>query len=594
MTDRPNGRDALTEQQLHEGALDRVIADYPVRVLAPAAAGASEMQLRARAAIAELTLFGFNPHQLRGPDGKWIKMPTALRKERRRDRDKARRAAKKAEKERAAKVETDVAPPNRAQAAHRVQRDAHNHKILEAAIDQHNDNEFEGDVDPDLEAKIDGLREALGRGDGERADRLADEAQRWLEDEYEVEGLPKPPAPPRPEAPSPEVDEAALQQKLDDMLDDYHAEIHATGKAWVDMLRDPEVRDDPDSGLDHLPDAWVNLLGSNVLALRKNILNGDREMARLHADEIRRMLVGAQLQADHDFPHKPTIGELRNEALAQARGIPVPPDRTSGLLTSGAPVADRLAALQAAAAGGTWGDEPIGNGAMGETKKVVFNDGTRAIYKKAKGDWGGSTAGDPWTPKHQTDAEELASLVGSALGLRAPAVQRISDDEINMELVENAAPGMNRFFDRDAPDYVRVSPEVMGSDDGLLMGLFDTLIDNPDRHGYNWMIDDAGRLYPIDHGLAFMNVRGTPGLYSAAGRSPFATEYFVGPTGNLKENMLSRRDIDYVRQRLAPLEAEFERVGRPGWYRVMQMRLDAIAQRAKGGASHQLPAPREE
>jgi hypothetical protein len=563
----------------------------------PAVAGeglpdATTAALRARAALATLELFGFNPHQLRGPDGKFIKMPASQLRNRRNERARARRAAKKAEKERAVKVESDVAPPNRANAAYRVQRDAHNHKILEAALDQHNDNEFEGDVDPDLEAKIDGLREALGRGDQERADRWADEAQQWLEDEYEVSHLPKPPAPPAPEASSPQIDEAALQARLDDLMDDYHAEIHVTGKAWVDMLRDPEVRDDPDSGLDHVTDAFVNLLGSNVLALRKNILNGDRDMARLHADEIRRMLVGHQLQADHDFPQKPTMGELRNEALAQARGIPVPPDRTSGLLTSNAPLADRQAALAAAAAGGTWGDEPMGNGAMGETKKVVFNDGTRAIYKKARGDWGGSAAGDPWTPKHQTDAEEMASLVGAALGLRAPAVQRLSDDEINMELVENAMPGMNRFFDKNAPDYVRVSPEVMGSDDGLLMGLLDTLIDNPDRHGYNWMIDDAGRLYPIDHGLAFMNLKGSG--QSVAGRSPFATEYFVGPSGRYKENILSRRDIAYLRQQLAPLQAEFDRIGRESWGVAMMQRLDRLALQAKGGASHQLPAPREE
>jgi hypothetical protein len=163
-----------------------------------------------------------------------------------------------------------------------------------------------------------------------------------------------------------------------------------------------------------------------------------------------------------------------------------------------------------------------------------------------------------------------------------------------MEMVENAAPAMNRFFDKTAPDYVRVPGDVMGTDDGLLMGLFDTLIDNPDRHGFNWMVDDDNRIFPIDHGLSFMNVRGTPALYSAAGRSPFATEYFVSPTGSMKENVLSRRDVAYVRQRLAPLEAEFDRIGRSGWYRVMQMRLDAIELRAKGGASHQLPAPREE
>lgn len=560
----------------------------PEFVVAGETTGDASLALRADAATAKLELFGFNPHQLRGSDGKFIKMPASQLRNRRNERARARRAAKKAEKAAAVGgVETD-------EPANRVDRDAYNHKIVEAAIDQQNDNEYEGAPDPDLQAKIDELQEALGRGDGPRGDAAAAALRLWLEDEYELGDI-------LPELPqgqtalaSEEIDEAAVLQQFKDALDDYNAEIHVTGKAWVDMLRDPEVRADPDGGLDHLSDVWVNTLGHHVLALRKAILNGEGDKADHDADRIRAMLVDQQLQAEHDFPEKPVLADMRREALNRVRNIPRPPVKSSGLLTSGAPVSDRLAVLEAAAAAGVWGDEPIGQGAMGETKKVVFNDGTRAINKKARGDWSGSVAGDPWTPKHQTDAEELASLVGSALGLRAPAVQRVSDDEINMEMVENAGPAMNRYFDKTAMDYVRVPSEVMGTDDALLMGLFDTLIDNPDRHGYNWMVDDDNRIFPIDHGLAFMNVRGTPALYSAASRSPFATEYFVSPTGNLKENMLSRRDIAYVRQQLEPLEAEFERVGRPGWYRVMQMRLDAIENRAKGGASHQLPAPRQE
>lgn len=656
--------------------------------------------LRADAALASLGLFGFNPHQLCGPDGKWIKMPASQLRNKRNERARARRAAKKAEKQQAApagpwrdtdmpiadlldvamenrldrnspKIQAlaedirkngikrrlqvedspkgmflgdghhrliaaqeagltrvpvrifDASPegrraaneamrndgdndllqveppavesdePDQAERAYRANRDAYNRKIAEAAVDQANDNDFDGVRDTELKDGILQLQKELERGDAKRADQMADRVRDWLDDQYEIDGLPD--VPKKQAAPkSVEIDEVELRRKWQEALDDYNAEIHATGKAWLDMLRDPDVRNDPDSGLDHLSDAWINTFGHHVLALRKAILNGEGDKADHDADRIRAMLVGEQLQADHDFPHKPTLEELRNEALAQARGVPVPPSKTGSLLTSGAPISDRRAALEAAVAAGVGGDEPIGQGAMGETKKVVFNDGTRAIYKKAKGDWGGSVAGDPWTPKHQTDAEELASLVGSALGLRAPAVQRLSEDEINMELVEDAGPAMNRYFDRSAPDYVRVSDDVMGSDDALLMGLLDTLIDNPDRHGYNWMIDDAGRLYPIDHGLAFMNVRGTPGLFSSAGRSPFATEYFVNPTGNLKENILSRRDVRYLRDRLAPLEAEFERVGRPGWWRVMQMRLDAIEQRARGGTAHQLPAPREE
>lgn len=546
--------------------------------------------LRADASIAALELFGFNPHQLRGPDGKFIKMPASQLRNKRNERARARRAAKKAEKAAAAagKVESDAPSADN---THRRARDGFNRQMLAEAQNIKNDNEFDGIDDAELELQIDQLDAALADGDMSAADDWADALHSRVADKYPDAAIPAKPQPPAA-ANSVEIDEAALQQRFKDALDDYNAEIHVMGKAWVDMLRDPEVRADPDSGLDHVTDEVVNELGSNVLALRKAILNSDGDMADLFAAQIRRILVSQQLQAEHDFPQQPTIQELRNEAIAQARGVPVPPSKTSGLLTSGAPVADRIAALQAAAAAGTWGEEPIGQGAMGETKKVVFNDGTRAVYKKAKGDWGGSIAGDPWTPKHQTDAEEMASLVGAALGLRAPAVQRISDDEINMELVENAGPAMNRFFDKTAPDYVRVPDDLMGTDDALLMGLFDTLIDNPDRHGFNWMVDDQNRIFPIDHGLSFMNLKGS--RESVAARSPFAKEYFVTPDGRYKENILSKRDIEYVRQQLAPLQAEFDRIGRQSWGVAMMQRLDNLSLRAKGGASHQLPAPRQE
>lgn len=550
--------------------------------------------LRALTAITAMEmLLAFNPHQRRGPDGRWIKMGTAERKGRRRDRDRARRAEQKAEKERAARVESDA--PAQAVNTFRRNRDQFNRQVAAEAVNVQNDNEFEGQPDELLDNKLRHLQQAIDDNDLLFVDEWADDLHKHLVDNYPGADVPAVPKPPSRPAGSVELDEAALQQRLLDMLDDYNAEIYVTGKEWVDMLRDPDVRNDPESGLDHLPDSFIDLFEARVNALKRAILGQEPDKAGEDAAEIRRMLVGHQLQAEHDFPERPTIEDLRTQARNEAnarRGQPAFKRKTSGLLTSGAPQPQRLAALERAAAGGVWGDEPIGQGAMGETKKVYFNDGTPAIYKKAKGDW--NMGGDPWTPKDQTDAEEMASLVGAALGLRAPAVQRLSDDEIHMELVENAAPGSNRFYDKDAVDLVRVPGDVMGSDDGLLMGLFDTLIDNPDRHGFNWMIDDDSRIYPIDHGLAFINTRGTPRAFSAASRSPFAREYFITGGGSYKENTLSRRDIEYVRQQLAAVEPEFERAGRPGWYRVMQMRLDAIEARARGGASHQLPAPRQE
>ncbi len=540
------------------------------------------LDLRARAATAILEL-AFNPHQRRGPDGRWIKMGTDERKDRRRDRDRARRAEQKAAKEQAAAAEAPpvpaAAPP--ARDPYRQARDSYNLQIADAAV--HQQNEFDGAPDPMLNLRLKRLREAIG-GDPQEADDWADRVRESLSEYQAEDDLPRVPSKEDFDADRLREQEET-NRRLREALDGYNNEMRTLGQAWVDMLRDPETREDPEGGLDHLSDDDVAMIEANVNGLKRGLLRDEPERADAHAAELRRLLTGHRLQTERDLPEKSVAEDFRPPPK------PLIQRKSSDLLSSNAPHAQRLAALSEASSQGIWGDEPIGQGAMGETSRVMFNDGTTAIHKKAKGDW--PTGGDAWTPRDQTDAEELASLVGGALGLRAPAVQRISEDEINVELVEDAQQGYQRFYSADSIDQLRVSDKVMSSDDALLMGLFDVLVDNPDRHGYNWMIDDQDRIYPIDHGLAFINLKGTPQNLSAAARSPFAREYFVDRSTGLyrRENQLSRRDVRYVRQRLAALEPEFGRLGREGWYRVMQMRLDGLEKRAKGGSVHQLPAP---
>lgn len=517
----------------------------------------------------------FNPHQLRGPDGKWIKMPTHLRKERRRERDRARREAKKAAERDADAPSGERASDRDTDNTYRRQRDQFNRQVLDEAINAQNDNAFENDPDPELDDRLDQLQRAFAGGRPQDADEHADALHTRLAERYPGAAQLDRPRRREPEPPPDQLDQVEVQRKLRDALDDYNAEVFALAREWVDTLGD-----------DDSPEATE--LRQQFDALRRAFIQNDPDQA----DRVVPGLLDALVemgQQRYELPVKPTESDVATQ-IVNLR-LAGPRRKSNPLLASNAPAADRRAALAQAAAQGEAGDEFIGQGAMGETKRVMFNDGTQAIYKKAKADWGMS-ADITWTPKQQTDAEELASLVGGALGLRAPAVQRISDDELYMELVEDAAPATSRFFSRDAPDHTLVPGEILGSDDGFRMGLLDVLVGNPDRHGFNWMVDDQDRLYPIDHGLAFVNLKGTN--FSDAGRSPFAREHFIHPDGRFKENILSRRDVRWLRQQVEALAPEFLRVGQPALYTQVQNRLRQLEIRARGGSQHQLPAPREE
>lgn len=374
----------------------------------------------------------------------------------------------------------------------------------------------------------------------------------------------------RASAPAP-TDHAA-QARLREEMDDYHAEMWALGQAWVDMLKDNGDLDP------ELADA--------VQGLKKGIVAGMPDQADRNAQRVRELLIDGGHQNEHDLPVVPTL-EPAGPAIQK------PPQRTTpALISTDAPYAQRWLALQQAATQGVWSEDHIGQGIMGDTRRILFKDGTPAIAKRAKGDYPLGGHGRDWSPKDQTDAEELAAVTGGALGLRAPAVSRVAEDEIHMEYVEGARPAQDRFFDRDGIDWLRVPDDILGSDDGFKMGLFDTLIDNPDRHGYNWMVDDQDRIYPIDHGLSFTNTRGPLG--SAASRSPFAREYFVdAATGRYKENSLTPRDIQYISEQIEAMRPEFERLGRDLWHDVMRIRLNQLSRLAKGRVNN-FPAPQSD
>lgn len=279
------------------------------------------------------------------------------------------------------------------------------------------------------------------------------------------------------------------------------------------------------------------------------------------ADELRRVLEGLGME---ELPQPPS----RRSAIAKT---PLKGGGTRPPVT--ASYGERRAALEDSTRGGISGESKISGGIMGDTRRVKLADGTDAIYKGALSDWPMPGGVPPLTPKDQTDAEEMASLMASALGVRAPAVQRISDTEIYMEVM----PGQT------AAEWMRKSgfiDNIIDSDDAIRMGLLDVLLDNPDRHNGNFMVDDDDKIYAIDHGLSFVNHYGVG--RSAAARSPFAAEHFITNLGLYDANPLTKRDIQSIHARLDALRPQFKAAGRESWLDVAKIRLDKLEPYARG------------
>lgn len=249
-----------------------------------------------------------------------------------------------------------------------------------------------------------------------------------------------------------------------------------------------------------------------------------------------------------------------------------------------APYAERAAALQASVDGGAVAEEMLAQGAMGETRRFELADGTSAVYKRHLRDFDRGWDRPVWTKKDQTDAEELSALTAAAIGVRAPAVSRTSEDEIYMELMPGQI-GELRWPHRNTPP-----KGVVVGEQGVRMGLLDTLIANTDRHGGNYLVDEDENLYAIDHGMAFSRTHriGESGQVEreSTDRVPttgdFALQNFVSPSGNYYDNPLTMSDVDHVRSQINGLRGEFESRGRADWWQSMSERLDRLALRANG------------
>ncbi|MGW4406527.1 VG15 protein [Nonomuraea sp. NPDC004702] len=202
----------------------------------------------------------------------------------------------------------------------------------------------------------------------------------------------------------------------------------------------------------------------------------------------------------------------------------------------------------------------LSGGQSATTELVRLPNG--AFVRKTGMDWG-----DPnevaASLRAQADAEQLASLVGQAIGAPVVRVYRENDDTVWMNWVEgNVGAG-----------------DVSGTD-GQLLGLLDHLIANADRNSGNIITSPDG-LVGIDHGWSW-------GEHNLAETGPIVQDTPDRPAahysrdGQWVPNPLTVQDVDTLRARLRALRPDFDLLGRGSWLDYSLGVLDEVAPYAGG------------
>ncbi|WP_285778331.1 hypothetical protein [Microtetraspora sp. NBRC 13810] len=223
--------------------------------------------------------------------------------------------------------------------------------------------------------------------------------------------------------------------------------------------------------------------------------------------------------------------------------------------------------LAGALAAGPGDGIPLGGGVGAWNVRLInLGDVGEWVYKEVK-------------MRGEADAEELASLLGEALGANVPPIYRTGERDLWMPYVgTGAALGW-------APVPTSLAAQILG--------LFHVLTADGDANRLNIIMDADGEPWGIDFSGSFVPL---PPEY--VGRIPEVTNSpMAGPwvsrtwRGALVEsfeyvpNALSRADVAYLAERIQSVRHHFEALGYPDWFDLVWSRWLQIADKAQGERS---------
>jgi hypothetical protein len=190
-----------------------------------------------------------------------------------------------------------------------------------------------------------------------------------------------------------------------------------------------------------------------------------------------------------------------------------------------------------------------GEGAMGETKMVTFNDGSRWVRKKDS--------------MISQDREVLSSRVSDALGANAPEVifePGWKPGDVNPVIWEPMLPG-TPAVEKEALEGDNANlDKYYDTPNGKRIGLLDAVTSNIDRNKGNWLIGPDNRAVPIDHGESLYN--------GWKPESQFSQQ--------LSGGSFTPQEWDNFQSNLADLQPDFAALGHEDWHNQMMNTLAQV------------------
>jgi len=232
-------------------------------------------------------------------------------------------------------------------------------------------------------------------------------------------------------------------------------------------------------------------------------------------------------------------------------------------------------------------EQELSGGAIAETTKVTFKDGSvgvqKVMFDPDPEDLEGLEPEElaQMTPaKDVQDAEELGSLVARAMGMRAPEVLRLNETTTIQQFmsgrVASSLPGVTLLDKKPLKRYAR-------TDDGILMGLLDQVIGNADRNDGNWLVDGK-QITPIDHGLAWHPIATKNKGRPVIGEDPFSESFFKFTRHDVEWRKIdvAPGDLIALRDIMETLRPEFKKRNQLSWLEWSLGQIDAMMPYATG------------
>jgi hypothetical protein len=219
--------------------------------------------------------------------------------------------------------------------------------------------------------------------------------------------------------------------------------------------------------------------------------------------------------------------------------------------------------------------ETISQGNVGDNRKIVLANGKEVFVKHSK-KWGLRSGAEI------TDAEEMANALAQAIGAPVPDFVRANRDTIYTDWI-NGTVGSEIIdaINNPLPGKKELWGKILNSKESKVLGLFDALSLNPDRHHGNWMIDEKGKLKAIDHGQTWHKTALTPQERLSLNDSPFLNKW-IYEYGEFKDNPFTLDDIQKLQDRITAIRNRFEDLDRVDWYNRTLVVLKLLKSHATG------------